>query len=86
MPAFQGFHLTVHDTVIDETARKVVMHLTSTASTPIDEYHNEYMLTLHMTEDGHKVDKFEEFVDSKYSADFMARVREFLSQSNKANM
>ncbi|KAL8944332.1 MAG: hypothetical protein Q9216_000517 [Gyalolechia sp. 2 TL-2023] len=86
MPAFQGFHLTVHDTVIDEPARKVVMHLSSTASTPIGVYNNEYMLTLHMTEDGRKVDKFEEFVDSRYSADFMPRVRNFLSQSNKANM
>ncbi|KAI4178766.1 MAG: hypothetical protein L6R41_008221 [Letrouitia leprolyta] len=86
MPAFEGFHLTVHDTVIDETARKVVMHITSTASTPIGDYHNEYRLTLRMTEDGQKIGRFEEFVDSKYSADFMPRVRDFLSQSKKANM
>ncbi|KAL8934838.1 MAG: hypothetical protein Q9211_005018 [Gyalolechia sp. 1 TL-2023] len=85
LPAFQGFHLTVHDIVIDQAAHKAVMHLSSTASTPIGEYHNEYMITLHMTEDGCQIDKFEEFVDSKYSADFMPRVREFLAQSNKAH-
>ncbi|KAL8723561.1 MAG: hypothetical protein Q9225_000196 [Loekoesia sp. 1 TL-2023] len=86
LPAFRGFCLTIRDTVIDEPARKVVMHLTSTASTDLGKYHNEYMMTLHMTKDGCKVDKFEEFVDSKYSADFMPRLRDFLFQSNKANM
>lgn len=86
MEAFEGFSLTVHDTVVDETDRKVAMHVTSTASTSIGEYHNEYRLTLHMTEDGQKIDKFEEFVDSKYSADFMPRVRNFLAQSKKANI
>ncbi|KAL9601056.1 MAG: hypothetical protein Q9219_002765 [cf. Caloplaca sp. 3 TL-2023] len=76
----------VNDMVIDESARKVVMHLASTATTIIGDYHNEYMLKLHMTEDGRKVDVFQEFVDSKYSAEYLARLREVLSQSEKANM
>ena len=31
---------------------------------------NGYIIVLHMTEDGTKVEKFEEFVDSKPSVDF----------------
>ena len=86
MPAFQNFQLAVRNTIVDETAREVVMHLTSTASTALGEYHNEYMVTLHITEDGGKIDRFEEFVDSKYSTDYMSRLQRSLSQSDKAKM
>ncbi|KAL8650740.1 MAG: hypothetical protein Q9226_005016 [Calogaya cf. arnoldii] len=72
MVPFRDFQLTVHDTVVDEAARKVIMHMTSTASTDIGKYCNEYILKLPMTEDCRKVDKFEEFVHSGYSAKFMA--------------
>ena len=41
------------------------------------------MLVLHMTEDGKKVVRFEEFVDSKYSAEFMPRLREHLAGKQK---
>ncbi len=84
IPLFEGFHLTVHDTIIDEAARKVTMHLSSRATTAIGKYDNEYMLTLHMTEDGQKVDRFVEFVDSKYSARYMSELRESIAQSSKA--
>ncbi|KAL8907635.1 MAG: hypothetical protein Q9207_001287 [Kuettlingeria erythrocarpa] len=83
IPLFEGFHLTVHDTIIDQAARKVTMHLSSSGTTAIGKYDNEYMLTLHMTEDGRKVDRFEEFVDSKYSARYMSELRDSVAQSSK---
>ena len=83
MPAFKDFHVTVHDIVVDETARKVVMHASSTASTKLGSYNNEYTLILHMTEDGRKVEKFYEFVDSAYSADYMARLRDSIVNQQK---
>ncbi|KAL8921202.1 MAG: hypothetical protein Q9208_005812 [Pyrenodesmia sp. 3 TL-2023] len=86
LPLFKGFHLTVLDIIIDEAARKVAMHLSSTATTAIGDYSNEYMLTLHITEDGRKVDRFEEFVDSKYSTDYLSKLRDSVAQSSKANM
>jgi hypothetical protein len=48
------------------------MHATSTADTDIGRYANEYALILHFTEDGKKVTKFLEYVDSAYSIKFFA--------------
>ena len=59
------------------------MHASITATTDLGDYGNEYMLVLHMTEDGKKVVRFEEFVDSKYSAEFMPRLREHLAGKQK---
>lgn len=83
MPAFKDFHLTVANTVVDEEARQVVMHASSTASTEIGEYKNEYILVLHMTEDVTQVELVEEFVDSKYGSEFMARLRAHLAAKQK---
>ncbi|CAF9922926.1 hypothetical protein IMSHALPRED_005803 [Imshaugia aleurites] len=83
MPAFKDFHMTARDIVVDETARKVVMHAFSTASTALGPYENEYTLILHMSEDGRKVEKFYEFVDSAYSVDYMARLRDSIVNQQK---
>lgn len=83
MPAFQKFHVIVHDTIVDEAARKVVLRASSTATTALGPYNNEYTLILHMTEDGRKVEKFYEFVDSRYSADYMPRLRDAITTQQK---
>ena len=83
MPAFRNFHVTVKNTIVDEEARKVAMHASSAAMTDLGDYSNEYMLVLHMTEDGKKVVRFEEFVDSKYSMEFLPRLREHLAGKQK---
>ena len=85
MPAFKDFHVTVHDSIVDEAARKVVMYASSSASTALGPYNNEYMLILHMTEDGRQVDRFYEFVDSAYSADRIPRLRDALAGSAPGN-
>lgn len=83
MPAFRDFHVTVETQVVDEAARKVVTHASSTATTDLGDYNNEYMLVLHMTEDCGKVERFEEFVDSKYSSEFLPRLRAALENKQK---
>ena len=83
MPAFKNFHVTVKNTIVDEEARKVVLHTSSTATTDFGDYSNEYMLVLHMTVDGTKVVLFEEFVDSKYSAEYLQRLMEHLEGKQK---
>ena len=83
MPAFKNFHVTVKNTIVDEEARKVAMHASSTATTDLGDYSNEYMLVLHMTEDGKKVVRFEEFLDSKSTTEFMPRLREHLAGKQK---
>jgi hypothetical protein len=52
------------------------MHATSTAETDIGSYANEYALILNFSEDGKKVTKFLEYVDSAYSIKFFAALAE----------
>ena len=70
MALFKDFHVVVKNAVVDEEAKQVTMHATSSAMTAVGKYDNEYMLALRMTEDGTKVEKFDEFVDSKYSSEY----------------
>ena len=60
--------------VDDATTHQSIIHATSTAETKVGHYANEYALILTFTEDGKKVAKFEEFVDSAYSLDFFAKL------------
>lgn len=72
---FRSFIVTVHDTIVDEAARKVAVHASSSAVTDVGPYANEYVLVMRMTEDGRAVERFDEFVDSRVSAEFMPRLR-----------
>ncbi|KAH7087114.1 hypothetical protein FB567DRAFT_602682 [Paraphoma chrysanthemicola] len=76
LPWFRKFTVTVHTTVHDAEQHTCMMHATSTAETDIGPYANEYALVLHFTEDGKKVVRFLEYVDSKYSSEFFAKLAE----------
>ena len=76
LSSFHSFTVTVHDTIVDEPARKVAMHASSSANTEVGPYANEYVLMMRMTEDGRLVERFDEFVDSRVSTEFMPRLRE----------
>jgi ketosteroid isomerase-like protein len=60
--------------VHDAEQHTCVMHATSTAETDVGPYANEYALILTFTEDGEKVIKFLEYVDSAYSQGFFAKL------------
>ena len=75
MAAFRDFKLAVHDTVHDAAAQKVSMWVTSTATTDVGPYTNEYMLVLNMNEEGTKVERLLEYVDSAHSIQFMGKLR-----------
>jgi hypothetical protein len=66
----------VHKEIHDAQAHTCVIHASSMADTKIGPYANEYALSLTFTEDGKKVSRFEEFVDSGYSNRFMAALRD----------
>ncbi|KAL8745565.1 MAG: hypothetical protein Q9190_002303 [Brigantiaea leucoxantha] len=85
-PLYRNFKVSVYDTVLDLTERKVAMHAKSSAVTGIGDYNNEYVLILHLTEDGTKVEKFVEFADSGYSAKFMDRLRRHHSQQENPKL
>ena len=86
MPAFRNFRLTAHSSMVDEAARKVVLHVSSTAATDLGSYENEYMLILQMTSDGCKVERFFEFVDSAYATDYMRRLRDHVATKEKGEL
>jgi ketosteroid isomerase-like protein len=65
--------------VYDVGARKVAFHATSEANSPIGLYTNEYAWFLHFNESGENITKIEEFVDSLYTTEFFAKIREHRS-------
>lgn len=80
MPLFKHFNPVIHQLVEDESANTVVIWCSSTAETVIGPYANEYMLVLHFTESGDKVEKFVEFVDTEYSKSFFGRLRTYVEE------
>ncbi|KAM0249348.1 hypothetical protein ACHAQJ_009109 [Trichoderma viride] len=77
LPSLRNFRLhevAASPFVVDVEARRVMMHLTSTAETDIGPYNNEYIFWLTISEDGEKVDEIVEFLDSFYTAGFLERL------------
>ncbi|KAL1858185.1 hypothetical protein Daus18300_010067 [Diaporthe australafricana] len=59
------------DMLVDEVARKVLLHLTSTGESDLTgPYANEYMIVLKMTDDGALIREIVEFIDSATTRDF----------------
>ncbi len=53
------------DPMVDEVARKVMLHMSSDGETVAGPYNNEYFIVLSMTEDGTKIKEITEFLDSR---------------------
>lgn len=64
----------------DPEARQSVLHLHDTAQSPIGPYANEYMFVLSFTEDGTKIIKIEEFLDSANCNEFFGRIEKWLAE------
>lgn len=79
LPVMRGFklHLAANtDPIVDEEARKVVLHLTSTAETNIGPYANEYVWVLKFTDDGKEISEIMEFADSAYTLEKLGKLAE----------
>jgi hypothetical protein len=79
-PLFRNFTPTVQDIYEDADANKVVARCTSSASTPVGPYRNEYMIVLYFTEDQRKVERFLEFVDAGASMEFFPRLHKWVAE------
>jgi hypothetical protein len=75
MAAFHNFNVTVKDIIVNEQEHKAVIWCSSTASSVIGPYSNEYMLLIYMTPDGTMVEKILEFVDSRLSVEFFPKLK-----------
>jgi ketosteroid isomerase-like protein len=71
---FANFTPVVINEVHDTAQHFAIVHAKSTAMTKIGQYTNEYALTFRFTDDGKKVKHIEEFIDSKYTMEFNARL------------
>jgi ketosteroid isomerase-like protein len=60
--------------VYDVEGRKCAFYATSWAKSPVGPYANEYTWFLWFSESGEKITKIEEFVDSAYIKDFLAKM------------
>lgn len=79
LPVMRGLklHLAANtDPIVDEEARKVVLHLTSTAETNIGPYANEYVWVLKFTDDGKEIGEIMEFADSAYTLEMLGKLAE----------
>jgi hypothetical protein len=74
---FKKFILEVIDenaAIVDEQARKVVLHLAGTSETIAGNYQSEYIYIFKMNEDGTLVDAIWEGFDTAYLLDFEKRL------------
>ncbi|EON98267.1 hypothetical protein UCRPA7_6239 [Phaeoacremonium minimum UCRPA7] len=62
------------DPIIDEEARTGVLHLKSTAETPLGNYKNQYIFTFRLNSDGTEIDEIIEWVDLVVLNDFMPKL------------
>lgn len=85
MPLFQRFDPVIHDMVEDEKGNKVIMWVSSSGDTDIGPYGNEYMILLYFNEAGDKVERFVEFVDSRYAMKFYGRLAKHMAEKAAQN-
>ena len=79
MPMFEDWTLTAYDVAEDQKANKVVIHAGSTATTPLGEYKNEYMVLVETDDTHDQIVHIKEFVDSGFSEAYFVRLREYMA-------
>jgi len=64
----------------DPVAKKAALHVFSDGDTPAGKYLNEYSIFLTFTEDGSKIVRYEEMLDSAYAAEFFGKVQAHMQE------
>ncbi|CAJ2502724.1 Uu.00g101180.m01.CDS01 [Anthostomella pinea] len=64
--------------VNDTEQHMAVLHARGYGETPVGPYRNEYAFFFYFNEEGTKVVRVEEFVDSEFSNGFFARMQEYM--------
>lgn len=80
MPLFRSFEPTIHSIVEDPRANTAAVWCSSVSDTVVGRYANEYVLLLHFSPGGDKVERIVEFVDSAYSREFFGRLGRFVAE------
>ncbi|KAF2174248.1 hypothetical protein M409DRAFT_49108 [Zasmidium cellare ATCC 36951] len=83
-PHMSDFHMKVVKIVNDPEQKMAVVHATGNGETPFMPYRNEYAFFLAFSEDREKVERIEEFLDSKFTTEFFQKMQEYLQHAQKA--
>jgi len=67
--------------IYDADERKAAFYLTGTADTPIGKYNNEYAFFLKFAEDGKKIERIEEMLDSGSSGPFYQKLIQHMMEA-----
>lgn len=70
--------MEIQKIVNDSDQHMAVVHAKGYGETPVGSYKNEYAFFLYFNEQGTKVVRVEEFVDSEFSNTFFERVGEYM--------
>ena len=73
-PPANAVQFMIDDEVYDPEVRKSVVSAHATATSALGPYVMEYMMMLFFDENGEKIVKVHEFIDSAYGLDFFARL------------
>ncbi|GAD98459.1 hypothetical protein PTT_17281 [Paecilomyces variotii No. 5] len=76
-PIMKTFKVTVHRIVNDPEHRELVCYASGVGESPVGLYKNEYVFFLNFNETGEKITKIEEFVDSAFAKEYLAKVLEY---------
>ncbi|KAI0122039.1 hypothetical protein F4814DRAFT_197194 [Daldinia grandis] len=83
MPTFHLRFVDGGEPVVDEVARKAVLHLKSRSNTAVGLYENEYVWILTLSKDGKLVDDILEFADSLYTSDQLPKLKRAVEDAAK---
>ena len=72
--------MTIRDYVAAPAEKRAVCYTTLDSTTQAGPYHNEYVWFLRFDESGEKITEIVEFLDSKASADVLAKAAELRAQ------
>jgi len=76
--------MTIEKIVNSPDQHMAVVHAKGSGETPFAPYRNEYAFFLYFTEDGSKVVRVEEFVDSAFRNGFHAKMQEYMTAKSQA--
>lgn len=72
----------VHSITNDGEAGRAVLHAKTFGDLPVMPYRNEHIMVLHFSEDGSKIVKLEDMMDSAFAMELTKKMGEYLR--NKA--
>lgn len=74
--------MEIYEIVHDVARGKAVIYATSHADTPWEDFKwkNEYAVFLTFTENGEKINKVDEMLDSAFAKEFFPRFQKYLSE------